>query len=335
MSKFEDFIKKSEARTLLFLVLIFIVVGIVNSDFLSINNIQTTLKSSLIYIILAVGLSFVLLTGNIDISVGGTLGLCAAVCGLIIKDGGSIFLAIVVALLIGGIIGLINGLGVTKLKIASFIMTLGILGITKVIHVIYTDGKWVENLPVAFKKISQIEVFGINILLILVMITVILVHLYLTKSNKGRYFSAIGDNVDGAILLGVPVNRYVIYSFVISGICAGLAGVVFSSQVGFISTKAGTGIEMTVIAAAVLGGVSLNGGVGSVLGASLGAIIMICINSALVYLKIPAFWNDAISGALLITIVVVDAFFNRRAEKRAKRQRMNARILQKTESKIN
>ncbi|MEK4425192.1 ABC transporter permease [Solibacillus sp. FSL K6-1523] len=334
MSIIEAITKKREVRTLLFLVLLFIVVGFVNSEFLSIGNIQNSLKSSLLYIVLAVGLTFVLLTGNIDISVGGTLGLSAAVSGLIMKNGGSIIFAIAVAVLIGAVVGLINGFGVTKLKISSFIMTLGMLEITRVVQVIYTDGKWVENLPVAFKKLSQVQVGGVNVMILMILIGVILVHLYLTKSNKGRYFSAIGDNMDGAVLLGVPVKRYVTYSFVISGVCSALAGLVFASQVGFISTNAGLGVEMTVIAAAVLGGVSLSGGVGSVIGASLGAIIMISINSALVYMKIPAFWNAVISGALLIIIVVIDAQLNRRNEKRTEKERMRARVLQKSEPKV-
>ncbi len=329
MSKVKAVVKKREFRTFLFLVVIFIIVGLVNTDFLTIGNILNSLKSSLLYIVLAVGLTFVLLTGNIDISVGGTLGLSAAVSGIYLKNGGSIFIAILIAISIGIIVGLINGLGVTKLKISSFIMTLGMLEITRVIQVIYTDGQWVENLPNTFKQLSQIKILGINLLLIIVVISVILIHLILTRSQKGRYFSAIGDNKDGAILLGVPVQRYEMYSFLISGICAALAGLIFASQIGFISTNAGLGIEMTVIAAAVLGGVSLSGGIGSVIGASIGAIIMISINSALIYMKIPAFWNDAISGALLITIVVLDAILSRRNDKRIKKERLKARVLHK------
>ncbi|MFD2044649.1 ABC transporter permease [Ornithinibacillus salinisoli] len=328
MSRFKNITKQREFRTFLFLVVIFIIVGLVNSDFLSTGNIHNSLKSSLLYIVLAVGITFVLLTGNIDISVGGVLGLSAAVSGMILRDGGSIIVAVLIAILIGAVIGLINGLGVTKLKISSFIMTLGMLEITRVVQVIYTDGQWIENLPAGFKQISQMSIFGINMLSIIVIAGVILVHLYLTKSNKGRYFSAIGDNEGGAVLLGIPVKRYVTYSFIISSVCASLAGLIFASQIGFISTTAGLGIEMTVIAAAVLGGVSLSGGVGTVIGVTIGAVIMTSINSALVYMKVPAFWNDAISGSLLITIVVADVLLTRKASKEAKKERLNARVLQ-------
>ncbi|MFB5196791.1 ABC transporter permease [Neobacillus sp. KR4-4] len=327
MPRVRNIFKQREFRTFLFLVLLFMIVGVINSDYLSLQNIDRSLKSSLLYIVLAVGMTFVLLTGNLDISVGGTLGLSAAVCGTILRDGGTILLAVIAAILIGAIVGLINGFGVIKLKISSFIMTIAILSITRVIQVIYTDGKWVENIPANFKELSNIDIFGINLLSFLVIAGVIFVQLYLSRSSRGRYYNAIGDNKDGAISLGIPVNRYIAYSFVISGICASLAGLIFVSQIGFVSTNAGAGIELTVIAACVLGGVSLIGGIGTVVGAALGAIILTSINSALVYMKVPAFWNDTISGSLLIIIVVIDALLAFHANKKAKKVRLNARVL--------
>jgi AI-2 transport system permease protein len=321
--------KLREFRTLLFLILLFVVVGMINSDYLSLQNLDKSLKSSLLYIVLAIGMTFVLLTGNLDISVGGTLGLSAAVSGTILRDGGNIFVAALAAIFIGLVIGLINGFGVIKLKISAFIMTLAVLSITRVVQVIYTDGKWVENIPANVKALSNAEVFGINVLTVIVIVAVILVQKFLSKSTKGRYYNAIGDNKDGAVSLGIPVNRYIAYSFVISGVCASLAGLIFVSQIGFVSTNAGGGIELTVIAACVLGGVSLVGGIGTVVGAALGAIILTSINSALVYMKVPAFWNDTISGSLLIIIVVIDALLAFNASKKAKKVRLNARVLQK------
>ncbi|WP_034301157.1 ABC transporter permease [Bacillus cihuensis] len=327
MSKVKSMTKHREFRTLVFLVLLFVIVGLVNADFISSGNILNATKNSLLYIVLAVGMTFVLLTGEIDISIGAVLGLSASVSGVILRDGGSIFLAVIIAIMIGVVIGLINGLGVTKLKISSFIMTLGMLEIVRVTQVMFTNGKWVENLPENFKHISRMNLFGINVLTIIVILAVILIHFYLSNSRKGRYFAAIGDNEDGAVLIGIPVNRYKVIAFVISGVLASIAGLIFASQIGFISTTAGLGIEMTVIAAVVLGGVSLRGGIGSVIGAAIGAIIMSSINSALVFLKVPAFWNSAISGSLLIIIVVADALIARRANNRTRKERLNARIL--------
>ena len=329
MSRITNFLKLREFRTLLFLILLFIVVGSINSDYLSLQNIDKSLKSSLIYIVLAIGMTFVLLTGNLDISVGGTLGLTAAICGTMLREGGNIFTALIVAVLIGTFIGLFNAFGVIKLKISSFIMTLAVLSIIKVLQVIYTDGKWVENIPANVKELSNREIFGMNLLTLIIIAGLILAQLYLSKSRKGSYFNAIGDNSDGAVSLGIPVKRYIAYSFVISGICASLAGLIFVSQIGFVSTNAGAGIELTVIAACVLGGVSLSGGIGTVVGAALGAIILTSINSALVYMKVPAFWNDTISGSLLIFIVVMDALLAFNSNKKAKKTRLNARIQRK------
>jgi AI-2 transport system permease protein len=327
MLRISHLIRRREFRTLVFLVALFIAVGFVNPDFLSLTSIHDVLRNSVIYIVLVIGMTFVLLTGNIDISIAGVLGLSAAVSGVILRDGGSIMLAVAAAIAIGCLVGLVNALGVTKFKISSFIMTLGILGITRVIQVIYTKGKWVENIPENFKLISHLKILGVNLLLIIVIIVVALLHLYLSKNSRGRYFKAIGDNFDGAISLGIPVKRYVTYAFIISSVCASVAGLIFTSQVGFISTNAGNGIEMTVIAAAVLGGVSLSGGVGTVIGATIGAVILTSINSALVFMKVPAFWNDTISGTLLILIVVIDALLAKRAVRMATRIRLNARVL--------
>ena len=332
MPRVKSFMKMRECRTFLFLILLFIVVGIINADYLSLQNIDKSLKSSLLYIVLAIGMTFVLLTGHLDISIGGTLGLTAAVCGTIVQEGGSLFTALIVAILIGVVIGLINAFGVVKLKISSFIMTLAVLSIVKVLQVIYTDGKWVENIPAKVKALSSIDIFGVNVLALIVIAGVILAQFYLSKSRKGSYYKAIGDNADGAVSLGIPVNRYITYSFVISGICASLAGLIFVSQIGFVSTNAGAGIELTVIAACVLGGVSLVGGIGTVVGAALGAVILTSINSALIYMKVPAFWNDTISGSLLIIIVVIDALLAFHATKKAKKERLNARVLQKEAS---
>ena len=329
MASIRSFMKLRECRTFLFLILLFLVVGLINADFLSMQSIDKAMKSSLLYIVLAVGMAFVLFTGNLDISIGGTLGLTAAVSGTILRDGGSIYTALAAAILIGTCIGIINGFGVVVLKISSFIMTLAVLSIAKVIQVIYTGGKWVENIPAHVKELSSIKLFGVNLLLIIVIAGVLLVQLYLSKSRKGSYFKAIGDNEAGARALGIPVSRYIMYSFVISGICASVAGLIFVSQIGFVSTNAGAGIELTVIAACVLGGVSLLGGLGTVVGAALGAIILTSINAALVYMKVPAFWNDTITGALLIVIVVTDAILAAQAAKKAKKIRLNARVMQK------
>jgi len=319
-------LQKREITALIFLVILFLGVGLRNSDFLNFQSITTVLKGSVMYILLSIGMTFVLLTGGIDVSVGATLGVSAAISATMIRDGSSVFMAIAITLIVGLIIGLINGIGVSILKVPAIIMTLGVMGITRGLMVVYTDGKWVENLPDFFKTASQAKVFGLfNIFVILVFIIVLLVQLYFNKSKHGNFFAAIGDNIEGAFLVGISVKKMTIIAYMISGFAASLAGVVFASQVGFVTSNSGVGLEMTAIAACVLGGVSLSGGVGSVVGAGIGAVIMTAINSALIFLKVPSFWNEFIQGLLLIFIVASDVLIHKYLNEKAKKQRLSAR----------
>ncbi|MBF8983871.1 ABC transporter permease [Lutibacter sp. B2] len=317
--------KKREITALAFLIVLFLGVGLRNPDFINMQSVSTVLKGSVIYILLAVGMTFVLLTGGIDVSVGATLGISAAISATMIRDGSSVVLSILVALAIGIIIGLINGIGVAIVKVPAIIMTLGILGITRGTMIVYTNGRWVENLPDFFKKASQASFGGLNHYFVLAVITVALVQLYFSKAKTGRFFAAIGDNVEGAVLVGIPVKKMMIIAYVVSGFCAAIAGVIFASQVGFVTSNTGFDIEMVAIAACVLGGVSLSGGIGSVIGSSIGAIIMTAINSALIFLKVPSFWNKSIQGLLLILIVVSDVLIHKYFQEKARKQRLSAK----------
>ncbi|MCT4631472.1 MAG: sugar ABC transporter permease [Firmicutes bacterium] len=331
-----DFLKrifeKREVSAFVFLLILFFGVGLRNPDFIGFQSISTVLKGSVMYILLAIGMTFVLLTGGIDVSVGATLGISAAVSATLIRDEHSVFLAIILALIIGIIIGLINGIGVAIIKVPAIIMTLGVLGIVRGAMIVYTDGKWVENLPDNFKMASQNLFLGLNVYFIIAVIAVVLVQFYFARAKSGKYFAAIGDNIEGSILVGIHVKKFIILAYIISGVCASIAGVVFASQVGFVTSNTGLDIEMTAIAACVLGGVSLSGGIGSVVGASIGAVIMTAINSALVFLKVPSFWNKSIQGILLIIIVVSDVIIHKYFEEKARKQRLSARSMEDLES---
>ena len=175
-------------------------------------------------------------------------------------------------------------------------MTLGMLGIIRGTMLIFTGGKWIEDIPNDFKQLSSIIILGLPITVWFVLIILLLLYFFLRKVPLGRYFYAVGDNEDGARLIGIPVNKVKIYAFMISGISAALAGCIFVMNIGFVPNQTGTGLELQVIAAAVLGGIHLKGGTGSLFGAALGALFLETISSSLVFLKIPAFWNNAISG---------------------------------------
>ncbi|MED0963571.1 ABC transporter permease subunit [Bacillus paramycoides] len=299
--------KMHETSIIILLLLYIAFVGVMNPSFVQFSSLSLIMKSSVILVILAIGQSFVLFTKNIDVSVGSSMGLSAAVCGMLLTDGYSTFISIFAAIILGALIGLVNGIGVTKFRVPAIIMTLGMLGIIRGAMLIFTGGKWIEDIPNEYKQISSIMMLGIPITVWTVLIILLLLYFFLMKVQIGRYFYAVGDNEDGARLIGIPVDQVKIFAFIISGISAGLAGCIFVMNIGFVPNQTGTGIELQVIAAAVLGGIHLKGGTGSIFGAALGALFLEVISSSLVFLKIPAFWNSAISGFLLLLIIILDS----------------------------
>ncbi len=315
-----------ELTAVIFIILMFLGVGAINPAFLTANNIWLCLNSSVVYTVVAVGIALVIITGEIDVSVGATVGMAAAVSGTMIRDGQPWFLAIGAALLVGLLVGCVNGLGVTVLKIPSIIMTLGTNGIVRGLIYVYTDGKWVENISFDFKSLSQGRLFGtITYFYLGAIALIVIVHLLLTKSKRGRYLAAVGDNTGGATLLGIPVDATKFVSFALCGVMAAAGGVLYVSRVGFVTPIAGNGYEMKVIAACVLGGISLSGGVGSVIGAGVGAAIMASISRVLVFIGLSSDYDDTITGILLIIIVVSDALIRHRAVERARRERLAAK----------
>jgi AI-2 transport system permease protein len=296
-----------ELSILSFMIVFFIFVGSINSEFIAGDSISLMVKSSVILLIMAVGQSFVLFTSNIDVSIGSIMGLSAAVCGVLLTNNMNVWLVIFIVLIIGAVIGLINGIGVSYFKLPAIIMTLGMLGIIRGIMLIYTKGMWIEEIPNFYKKISNLKILGVVLPVWMAIAILIVAHIYLTRTKFGRYFYAVGDNEEGARLVGLPVKKVKVLAFIFSGISASVAGLIFVMNIGFVPNQTGSGIELQVIAAAVLGGVSLTGGLGSVIGAGLGAVFFTVINNSLVYLKIPAYWNNAISGLLLLLIVVGDS----------------------------
>lgn len=317
-----------------FVIFMFLGVGMINPNFLSAANIWLCFNSSVVYTVVAVGIALVIITGEIDVSVGATLGITAAVSGTMIRDGQPWALAIGTAIVLGLLIGMINGFGVTVLKIPSIIMTLGINGIVRGMIYVFTNGKWVENIPFDFKSLSQGKLFNsITILYLGAVLLIAGVHLILTRTKRGRYLAAVGDNIGGSTLLGIPVDMTKFVAFALCGVMAAIGGVIYVSRVGFVTPIAGNGYEMKVIAACVLGGISLTGGVGSVIGAGVGAAIMASISRILVFVGLSSDYDDTITGSLLIIIVVSDALIRSRAVEKARRQRLSAKTQHLTAEK--
>jgi AI-2 transport system permease protein len=217
-----------------FIIFMFLGVGAINPAFLSAANIWLCFNSSVVYTVVAVGIALVIITGEIDVSVGATLGMTAAISSTMIRDGKPWALAIGAALLAGLAIGAFNGFGVTVLKIPSIIMTLGVNGIVRGLIYVYTDGKWVENIPFDFKNLSQGRLLGsITWFYLATLAMIVIVHLILTRTKRGRYLAAVGDNTGGATLLGIPVDMTKFAAFTLCGVLAAAGGVLYVSRVGF------------------------------------------------------------------------------------------------------
>ena len=319
-------LKARETTSFLFLAALFLLVGIINPSFLTLSNISACFNTSVVYTLIAVGMAFAIFVGEIDVSVGSNLGLVAAVVGTMIQNGSNWFAAFAVGICIGAVVGLINGWGVAVMKIPSLIFTLGTNGILRGMMYLQVGAEQVNQLPKAFKDISSMTLVGsFTIYYCCAVLLALLIHALLTRTRKGRYFIAVGDNAGGAELVGIPATRTMVLAYVICGVLSAIGGIIFCSRIGIVTSLSGNGYEMKAVAACVLGGISLSGGVGSVIGAAIGAVIMASISYLLVFMNFSSNYDNAITGVILITIVVIDALMQHRAAVNNRHARLSAR----------
>jgi AI-2 transport system permease protein len=321
----KDILRRREIVVLLLLVIVVLVVSIVNPSFASSATLLGIATSSLILILLGVGESFVIITKGIDVSVGAVMGFAAVCLGLVSNAGLSVPEACGIALLAGLVAGAISGAGVAFFNVPPIIMTLGTLGLLRGLMPVLTGGSWVDSVPQAVKNLASASIFGVNAIIVATLAIVIVTSLIIRGSRRVRYIYPVGDNEEGAFLLGIPVKLTKFFAYVVSGGFAGLAAILFVSQLSFVPMQAGNGQEMRAIAASVLGGVSLTGGVGGPFGPLAGALFLTTIDSVLVFLKLPAFWNDAVAGAILLAVVLFDFGIRKMMESENKKARMLGR----------
>jgi rhamnose transport system permease protein len=281
-----------------------------NSNFLSETSIQNLLSSAAIIALLCIGETIVIITRNVDLSIGSTLGISAYATGVLYVHHPHIPLVPVflVALGVGVACGVVNGLIVTVARVPSLVVTLGTLYIIRGIDGAWAGGNQVNAsmLPDSFNKIGYGTVLGVPYLGIIAIVAVAIATYAMRTFRTSRDLYAIGSDPEAARLAGIPVGRRVFLAFVLSGAIAGLAGAVWLSYYGSVDAIAGYGYEFQVIAAVVVGGVAIFGGSGTVLGAALGALLLNTINSALVVLDVSSFWSQALAGGLLVAAIAFD-----------------------------
>ncbi len=300
-------------QTLLVLVGLVVLFGIASPHFLSTDNLLNVMEQSAINAILGIGLTFVIISGGIDLSVGSILALCGLVVADLLVAGHSVFVAVGSGLAVGLLCGVLTGLITTLGRIPPFITTLGMMLIARSAAKIYSGSKPISGLPESFRALAG-DIAGIPVLVVVVAILYAVAHLVLTRTKLGRYSYAIGGNEQAAWLSGVPVIPYKIAIYGLSGLMAGVAAVLMTARLNAASPLSGEMYELYAIAAAVIGGVSLMGGEGRVLGTLIGALIMGTLRNGLNALNVPSALEGMVVGGVLITAVVIDRARHRSAD---------------------
>jgi ribose transport system permease protein len=307
----------SKFGPLIGLVLLTTVLTFLSDKFLTLNNIMNIARQSSINAILAMGMLLPILTAGIDLSVGSILAVSIMVMGIVsVNMGLSPILGIIVCLAVGAGFGLINGLLLTKLRLPHpFISTLGTMNIARGIALILTAAAPIAGFPYLIQFIGREFVGPIPVSFLLVIVVYIIFHIFLTRTQTGRYIYAIGGNKEAARLSGINVDRVLIIVYTISGLMAGLAGLVTVGRVNSAFPLAGLSYELDAIAAVIIGGASFMGGVGTVWGTLIGAMIIAVLRNGLNLLNVPADFQMAVIGFVIIAAVYVDVLRQRKSKK--------------------
>ena len=297
---------KGEVGLLLILALLCIVFASTSEFFLVERNLLNITRQVSITLTVAMGMLCVVLSGEIDLSVGSTAALSGIAAAWIMRQNGSIALGILAALVVGLIVGLVNGSLVVHGKIPSFIVTLATMGILRGACMVWTNGKPISNLPESFSVLGAGYAFGkIPVSTIVSLVIVLIFFILLQRTKHGTYVKAIGANCEAAKLSAIPINRYKILVFIACSLMCSIGGVLNTSKLLSAQPTALTGLEMDVLSGVILGGASLSGGVGTVPGALLGSLIIGVINNGLNLLNVSSYYQDIVKGIIIILAVVI------------------------------
>lgn len=304
-------------QSLIALLVLCIILSVLSDKFLTGSNILNVLRQVAVNTCIATGMTLIVLTGGIDLSVGSVLALCGAVAAGLLKNGiqfpsldlyiGFTSLGVLIsALLIGAFIGLINGFAITRFKVPPFVATLAMLTIARGVTMLYTGGHPISNLGESFASFGSGTFIGIPVPVWIAGLVVLLAA-FITKETKlGRYIYAIGGNETAAKFSGIRINRVKLIVYSLGAGLAALGGIIVTSRLDSAQPNAGISYELDAIAAVVIGGTSLNGGKGSVWGTVIGALIIGVLNNGLVLLNVSPFWQQVVKGGVILLAVIID-----------------------------
>jgi len=279
--------------------------SLLSDRFLTVNNLTNILRQSTINGIIAVGMTLVIFTRGIDLSVGSILALSAVITADVMQKGMPVALAIPFGLLIGAGLGLISGWLVTKIRVPPFIATLGVMTFGRGLALTYTQGKPITGLPDAFRFMGVGYLGSVPMPVVIAIATFVIGYIALTRMKFGEYIYAIGNNEVAAELSGIPVKRFIASTYVITGALSALAGQILIARLNSAQPVAGIGFEFDAIAAVVVGGTSFEGGEGSVLGTILGVLIIAVINNGLNLLDVPSFYQSVVKGLVIAIALLI------------------------------
>jgi rhamnose transport system permease protein len=294
------------------IVILFIAVGLINPRFIATRNLQTILLGNAYIAVAAIGMTMVIVSGNIDISVGSLIGVLATVSGALAVAGVPSWLAWLIPVMLGVAVMSLQGVLVAYLGIPSIVVTLGMLSILKGGLISVTNGVWITNLPDSY-HLAQWSLFGLIPMPVVFMVALTAgAAWWMRNTAAGRSIYAVGGNAEAARLCGIGRERTVMMVFAIHGAFVGLAAVLFATQLAVIQSTVPPNLELTIITASVVGGVSILGGTGTAIGSTLAAILIAAIGSSLIFINVSPFWLRAVQGVLILLTVLADIYRRRR-----------------------
>lgn len=302
--------KLAKNKSLLVLIAFSLIIAVLNPRFLTISNILNILRQTSINSVIAAGMTFVILSGGIDLSVGSILAIAGAFAATMVAKGTNILIAVLLALLAGTVIGTFNGIVISKGKIQPFIATLATMTLLRGYTLVFTDGKPIGTGSFAsaeiFSKIGAGYFLGIPIPIYIMAVVFILAYYILRHTRTGRYVYSVGSNEEATVYSGINTERIKIFVYAASGFLAALAGIIITARLSSAQPQAGSGYELDAIAAVVLGGTSLSGGVGSIFGTIIGTLIIGVLNNALNLMNVSSYYQQLLKGLVILAAVLLD-----------------------------
>ena len=297
-------------KPLIVLLLLCLVMSMLNDRFWTWSNIVTVLRQTSINAVIATGMTFAILIGGIDLSVGSVLAICGAIAATLIATGMDTILVVLITLMLGLGIGLVNGLLITKGRLQPFIATLGTMTLLRGLTLVYTQGKPISTSGAAssasFSKIGTGYFLNIPIPVFIMIFVFIIAYYILRHLRMGRYIYALGSNEEATMYSGIKTEGVKMFVYGSAGLLAALGGIIITSRLGSAQPTAGSGYELDAIAAVVLGGTSMAGGVGTIFGTAIGALIIGLLNNALNLLQVPSYFQDVAKGVVILIAVLLD-----------------------------